>query len=260
MKTKHAEALLGVVLLTAAANAFAADAQEDPWRFSATIPIWALGVDGDVTLRGTTADVGVSFDQLAEKLDAVYSLGVEARKQQYGFFGDFGYMKFSADDSSGRGTSSDAELKILIANAGGFYRLIKTSGDRPFILEAIAGARFWDIETNLKLTSPRGRVLLDGSNSTDLVDPVVGLRGSQFLTQKWHLDFQSDVGGFGISDSSSDLTWSAAGMVAYDVTMWCSLSAGYKALSLDMEEDSGAKKRGADIIMHGLLISAKFTF
>ncbi len=97
-------------------------------------------------------------------------------------------------------------------------------------------------------------------SKTELLDPVFGLRASQYLNPKWHLDFQGDVGGFGISDNTSDLTWSAAGLVSYDAAKWLTLSAGYKALSVDTSEGSGAKEKGGDIIMHGLLIAARLQF
>lgn len=248
-----------VSVLMMAGNVFGADDTEDPWRFSTTVPLWAAGIDGDVTVRGNTADVGISFDELTDHLDASFALGLEARRKKFGFFGDVGYMKFSADATK-KGASGDAELKFLIADAGGFYRLAEVGQKHPFIVEATAGLRFWAFDTSLELTGPGGRLLVDGDTSKNLADPIIGLRGSQFLTPKLHLDFAGDVGGFGISDDSSDLTWSAAGLVSYDFKKWFSLSTGYRALSVEMEEGSGASKKGLDIIMHGLLINARFTF
>src|SRR6185436_3786413 len=140
------------------------------------------------------------------------------------------------------------------------YRLTKVGETHPFLLEAIAGVRYWHIETDLKITGPRGRVLLDADSSHSLVDPIIGLRGSQYLAAKWHLDFQADIGGFGISNDSSDFDWSAAGLLTYDAARWLSLSAGYKALATDFEDGSGNKEKGVDIIMHGVLLTAQFKF
>ena len=140
------------------------------------------------------------------------------------------------------------------------YRLVKVGEEHPFVLEAIAGIRYWYIETDLKVTTRRGRVLLDGDWHKGLYDPVVGLRGSQYLTPKLHLDFQADVGGFGISDDTSDLDWMAMGVMTYDVKKWLSLSAGYRALANDSEAGSGTNKRGVDIIMYGLLLNASLKF
>jgi hypothetical protein len=54
---------------------------------------------------------------------------------------------------------------------------------------------------------------------------MIGLRGSQYLTSKLHLDFAGDIGGFGISDNQAELDWSATGMATYDFVKWFSLSA-----------------------------------
>lgn len=251
---------IGAISLTLAGSGFAADAQKDPWRFSVVFPIWAPAIDGDVTVQGQTADVDVGFDDLKDHLDAALSLGFEVRKERFGFYGGFGYMKFSGDAFVRRGAEAEAELKFLVAEAGMAYRLTKVGEQHPFILEAIAGARHWNIETDLELTGPQGGNLVDSDSNSSLFDPFIGLRGSQFLSEKWHLDFQGDIGGFGISDDSSDFGWSAAALVTYDAKRWLSLSAGYKALATDVEEGSGNKRKGADFVMHGLLLTAQFKF
>ena len=237
-----------------------AEAKEDPWRFSATVPLWAAGINGDVTVRGKTADVDVGFDDLFDQLDAAFSLAVEARKERYGFYGAFGYQKFSADATGQRGFEGDAELKLLIADAGMAYRLARVGEKHPFILEGLAGVRYWYIETDLKLTGPRGRVLVDSGFSKNLWDPIIGLRGSQYLAEKWHLDFQGDLGGFGITDDTAHFDWSATGLLTYDARKWLSLSAGYKALAVNVDGGSGSSKKGADLVMHGLLLSASLKF
>ncbi len=253
-------AALSAALLTVAGDIFAAEANEDPWRFAATVPLWAAGIDGDITVRGRNADVGISFDELTDHLDASFALGLEARRQKHGFFGNFGYMKFSADGSGSRGANGDAELKLLIADAGGFYQLARVGEEHPFILEGIAGLRYWYVDTSLKLTGPQGGVLVNSDHTENLYDPIIGLRGSKFLTQKFHLDFAGDIGGFGLGKEQSDLTWSAAGLASYDFAKWFTLSAGYKALAVDKAEGSGTKEKGVDIIMHGLLIAARLSF
>jgi hypothetical protein len=90
-------------------------------------------------------------------------------------------------------------------------------------------------------------------------DPVIGLRGSQYLTQKFHLDFSADGGGFDINNDT-DWTWSATGVATYDFTKWFSLSAGYKALALDESNGSGASKNGVNLIFNGVLVVAQFKF
>src|SRR5512143_1919002 len=54
--------------------------EETPWQFGVTLPLWAPGIDGNVTLHGMQQDVNVSFDQIKDHLDASFALGLEVRK------------------------------------------------------------------------------------------------------------------------------------------------------------------------------------
>jgi hypothetical protein len=250
MKIQRTLAAFSAALLTVAGTTFAAYGQDDPWRFTASVPIWAPSVDGDAIVLGHREDVHIGFDKLKDHLDTVLSLGFEARKQQYGFYGGFAYQKFTGQNSVG-----SADLELFIAEGGGFYRLVKTEGDHPFVLEALAGLRYWHTRTTLSIPA----ISFSGGKERDLVDPIIGLRGSQILCRKCHLDFQGDVGGFDISHST-DITWSATGVLSYDFAKWFTVSAGYKALSLDVGNGSGASENNLNIIMHGPLIVAKFKF
>jgi hypothetical protein len=250
MKIHSRVAAFSAAILTMAGAGFAAYGQDDdPWRFAATIPLWAPRIDGTATLLGHEKDVNVGFDKLKDHLETALSLNFEARKQEYGFYGGFGYMKFTESDSIG-----NAELQFLIVEGGGFARLVKTEGDHPFILEGLLGVRYWHTKTTLGIPA----IPFNGGKTRELADPIIGLRGSQILCRKCHLDFQGDVGGFDIS-YKTDFTWSAATVLTYDFAKWFSVSAGYKALSLDVS-NGNANASGVNVVMHGPLIAAKFIF
>lgn len=211
MKTKIKQtnrlAALGAAALAVVGTGLTAQAQDaNPWQFGVTVPLWAAGIDGNVTVQGHQQDVNINFDQLKDHLDASFALGLEARKGKFGIYGDMGYMKFSADGTVA-GTVVDSELKFVIANAGVSYQLIKTESETPFVLEGTLGLRYWYTDTSF---SAGGSSL---GKDRNLEDPMVGLRGSQYLTQKFHLDFAGDIGGFGISDNQATLDWSATGLV-----------------------------------------------
>jgi hypothetical protein len=171
------------------------------------------------------------------------------------------YMKFSMIAfGQGPGVANAWDgLKFLEANAGASYLLVKAGEERPFILEGTAGVRYWYADNKMTITGPLGVVRFRGSHTLDLVDPVIGLRGSQYLTRKLHLDFQGDIGGFDINNDT-DFTWSATGVVTYDFTKWLSVSAGYKALALDESNGSGASKNGVNLIFSGALINITIKF
>jgi len=169
-------------------------------------------------------------------------------------------MKFSANGLTPAGNQASMDLKFLVADAGMSYQLIKTGTEHPFVLEGTLGVRYWYTALDSTVNPPGQAFIFQGSSTKDLVDPVIGLRGSQYLTQKLHVDFAGDIGGFGMSDSQADLDWSAVGAASYDFAKWFTLSAGYKALGVDQSTGSGASKNGVNLTFHGVMVAAKFKF
>jgi hypothetical protein len=238
-----------------------ATSDADAWQFGVSIPAWFVGVDGNATLFGRQQNVNVSFNTLRQHLDTSLGLALDASKGKFGVFGNFGYMKFSAN-GAGPGGAVDASigLKFCLANGGLSYVLLKTESDHPFVLAGTAGVRYWYTDTRIALAPPGGPDVFDHTGTQNLVDPVIGLRASQYLTRKLHLDVAGDGGGFNISHST-DWTWSVTGMMTYDFAKWFSLSAGYQAVALDESNGgSGRNKQGVDLIFSGAAIAAKFKF
>ena len=235
---------------------------QDAWQFGVIVPLWAPQINGNTTIHGVRRDLDISFNELKDHLDASFALGLEARKGKFGVFGDVGYMRFSGDVKSASGAKANAGLKFVLADAGVSYQLVQTeSAEHPFLLAGTLGLRYWYTGATLEIKDAGGNVLLNGSNYQNLEDPMIGLRGSQYFTKKFHLDFAGDIGGFGLSDKNmAKLDWSATGVLAYDFFKWFSLSAGYKAVGLDASQGSGTNKNGVDLIFNGVLVAAKFTF
>jgi hypothetical protein len=284
MKTIHKQNLLAAALVGAlasvAATAHAADtvatpastatpsspaatpvaaADEEPWQFGVTVPLWAPQINGNATIKGHQQDVNVNFSELKDHLDTSLSLALTAQKGKFGIFANAGYMKFSGGFGGPLGGQTDAQLKFLLANGGVSYVLLKTESERPFILAGTVGLRYWYADTTLTFRGPLGNVNLKGGNTYDIYDPVIGLRASQYVTQKLHLDVGGDGGGFNLNNDT-DWTWSATAMLTYDFAKWFSLSAGYQAVALDESNGSGKNKKGVNLIFSGVAAALSFKF
>ena len=233
-------------------------ADADAWKFGVTVPLWAPQVDGNVTLKGRQADVNVNFSDLQSHLDASFSLAMNAQKGKFGLFGNVGYMKFSGGFGDALGGHSDWKLKFLVANAGASYLLVKTENEHPFVLAGTAGVRFWYTSTDLDHRDALNTRDFQGYGNQTLFDPVLGLRASQYITQKLHLDVAADGGGFNLSHDT-DWTWSASGMLTYDFAKWFSASAGYQALALN-ESTGGKQANGVNLIFSGVAGALTFKF
>jgi len=243
----------------AEAPAQTAAADPDAWQFGVTIPLWAPQINGNATVRGRQSDVNVNYSELKDHLDASFSLALAAQKGKFGLFSSVGYMKFSGGMGDDIGGHTDATLKFLVANAGMSYQLVKTESEHPFILAATAGVRYWYVSTDISHHDGFGNRDFHGYNNDNLFDPVIGLRASQYITPKLHLDVAGDGGGFNLSHDT-DWTWSVSGMLAYDFTKWFTLSAGYQALALNESQGSGTSKKGVDVIFSGVAAAATFKF
>jgi hypothetical protein len=236
-----------------------ASTNEIPWQLAVTVPLFAAGINGNATLRGRQQDVNVSFNTLREHLDASFALGLDLSKGKFDLYSDASYMKFSGNFGGPLGGTTGVDLKFVLADAGVGYVLIKAGEEHPFILAGTVGVRYWYADTGLTFKGPGGNVTLNGGKTYDVVDLVIGLRGSQYFTRKFHLDFSGDYGGFDISHDT-DITWSATGMFTYDFVKWFSLSAGYKAVALDESEGSGTSKNGVNLIFNGALVAVTLKF
>jgi len=237
---------------------------DDDWRFGLTIPIWAPQIDGNVTIAGHQETVNISYNTLKDHLDSVFAADVEAHKGKYSIYGDVGYMKFSVSSShvgpDGHShVNSWAGLKFLYSDLAGGYQLIKTESETPFLLEGTVGLRYWYASMPITINDNLGNQLFAGSKTWNLYDPVLGFRGSQYFTQKFHLDFQGDGGGFNLNHST-DWTWSASVELSYDFAKWFTLSAGYQALALDESENKTNGKTGVNLIFNGAIIELNFRF
>jgi hypothetical protein len=96
-------------LLSTGGDAFVAPVAATPsgWQFRVTPYAWAPSVNGDVTVRGQTADIDMSFWDLFDsgssgaQLDSLAALMgyVEARKGPWGIYGDVVWGKFDSADT-----------------------------------------------------------------------------------------------------------------------------------------------------------------
>ncbi len=276
MKNNHQHTLLAAALvsaLAAATTAQAADAtaattpattapaasNDDAWKFGVTVPLWAPEINGNVTTLGRVTDVNVNFSELKSHLDSSVSLSLNAQKDKFGLFGNVGYMKFTGGGGDPLGGHTDWMLRFAVANAGLSYQLIRTETEHPFILTGTAGTRFWYTSTDIYHRDSTNTRDFHKYNNLNLFDAVIGLRATQYITQKLHVDVAGDYGGFNCSHDV-DTTWSASGMLTYDFTMWFSLSGGYQALGLKESDGTGASKNGVNITFSGIAAALAFKF
>ena len=123
---------------------------ESAWEFHVAPYLWAIAMNGNVTVKGFEADVNMSFSDIWDQLNFALMLAYEARKGNWGLWGDTIYANLQDNNVSGPLglTDIDPTVNVFWQGLGGFYRLgtwdlaDAPGKKRPSVtVDAYAGAR-----------------------------------------------------------------------------------------------------------------------
>lgn len=229
------------------------------WIVQVTPYLWASGIDGNISpfQRAPTVGVDVPFSEIWDNLNFGGFMSVWARRDRFVFSGDLMYVNLSDTDTVGipnlpdfPGGAIDASLDTVqfYAALEGGYRVVDTP---EFTLDALAGGRFWYISNDVTL-SYAGYSISRGADFT-WIDPLIAARAFYNITDKLSVMGHADIGGFGVG---SELTWSVLGTVNYVFNDNWSVSAGYKYLSVDYDDDGYV----FDVDMSGPVLGFTYRF
>lgn len=206
------------------------------WQFQLAPYAWLPGQEGTVsTLQGLpTVDLDLDFwdDILGNIHGAIFLIG-EARKDRFGLFADIAYTDIKLEENTPGSYFStfSSQTKTWMTTASGFYRVV----DNPqSYLDFLAGVRYWDISSKLKLTAGAlGQQSV--TNKENWFDPVVGMKGlTYFGSSNFFASGGFSIGGFGVG---SDLMWDANINFGYAWSTTFSATIGYRYLDVDYDDD-----------------------
>jgi len=247
------------------------------WNFQVTSYGWFTGIDGTITARGRSVSTSASFIDLVQNSDELIPfMGfVEAGKGRFSVFGDFFYSKlgFSAEKTkqvnpvAGLEISAKAKAALTttltIAQAALAYDVIKQQGTS---VAFYGGLRYWDVTADINFNVKAsvdlsnlglkrdGKYAVAKSGDISWVDPVVGMRLRQELTARDEISLLADIGGFGVG---SEFSWQIFGGYTHTWDIGreteLALALGYRILSVDYEQGSGANAQALDLTLHGPL-------
>ena len=211
---------------------------DNDWQLSAAVYLWGAGIGGH-TASGSEVDV--SFKDLFNNLNAGFMGSFEARKDKWLVLTDLVYLDVSADKNAkatvpvgpgiGPGpvpveikTEVDVSLKGAVFQLAGGYSLIS---DGPLKLDLLAGARFLDLDSDISvdLSALERNRKIKASESGNVWDGIVGVKGMYALNQRWSLPYYADIG-----TGESDFTWQVAAGVAYHAAKWVDVAFVYRHL------------------------------
>lgn len=234
--------------------------RESGWAFDVAPYMWALRLDGELTLRGNAADVGLSDKEILKHLKAALMLGVEVRKDRVGLFGDFLSAKLEGDGALGPlgRVTADVTLRLADVKFGidyilGPYPLASGSNAVQVTLAPYIAGRYFYLETDVTTSLPS--VQIEGSQSW--MDPLVGMGTVWDLSRHWNFGLAGSIGGFGVG---SDLTADGIATLGYRFhfsrKVTGNVVAGYRALYQDYSQGNFTY----DATLHGPIFGLDISF
>lgn len=225
------------------------------WVFQVTPYVWAAGMEGDISpfRLAPTVHVEKSFSDILDDLNVAGFVNFWARNDRFVLSGDVMYVNITESATSRPlpiigAIGADYDTAQFAATLQAGYRLY----DMPqFTFDVLGGVRYWHVWNDLNVRVA-GRTFAVESDF-DWLDPVIGARAHLHLTDKFSILAQGDVGGFGVG---SDSTWQVLATANYSFNDKLALSAGYKVMSVDYEDDGHV----FDTTLSGPVLGVTFRF
>jgi len=125
--------------------------QSEPWQFTIAVPGWMAGMDGTIGVRGVNADIDVTFPDVLQHLDMIFSMRAQAQKGPFGIFGEVFYIGLSDHAQINRLINNvDAQVDLTLFDGGLSWRLI----NQPrWSLDFAAGTHYTNVYEKLTLNS-----------------------------------------------------------------------------------------------------------
>ena len=218
--------------------------------------MWFAGLEGTVsTISGAPpVDIDVSPSQAIEDTEASFMLWMDMRKGRQGLFLGFVYTDVESEEVliPEIDLAMQSISKTTLGNLAYSFNLVS---NEQAVLDLMAGARYWDVDTTLSFSGGLG--VLAGktiNNSDSWWDPEVGLKGRIMLgNSRFYVGGLASVGGFGVG---SDLFWDLAANFGFQWTSWLGTSVGYQYLDVDFEDDGFLY----DTTQQGWMVNLTFLF
>jgi hypothetical protein len=229
-------AIIGLLVIFAAAISTGPVAAR--WDWGAGFYLWALGMDGTLTVRGNPADVDIGFSEIWDNLDLAFSAHVEGRPEsgRHGFFFDVYWADLGNELDMPLGAF---DMQMAFVEGAGTFAL----GEN---FDVIYGLRYTKLDVTLEFDLPAPPItppmpILPSSVSGDQswTDLMVGGRWNKQFSKTWGFRARGDMAGFGISNSS-DFTWNIQLLGTARFGKLTELLFGYRWYDVDyVDSDAG---------------------
>ena len=236
-------ALVAGILIVAPSLAQAEESNADKgWQFAIAPYLWGAGISGQTQRFPIDVEIG----DILDNLEGVFMAAFEARKNKWMILADYVYLDLAASRPRPvSGSEINLNMEGTVFHLAGGYNLYQEKSS----LDLIFGARNLDLDLGLStviMSNPVSR-----SQSGNILDGIIGLKGQIGLSKRWYLPYYVDIG-----TGDSDLSWQAMAGASFRAAKWVDLALVYRHLEWEFKSD----KLLQDISFSGPAFGAIFRF
>jgi hypothetical protein len=235
-----------VVLFATAAATSRAAAAEQACSFEITPYLWAIGLDGDVTVRGQKVSVDKSFDEVLDSVDIAGAVLMVGQLRRFVALAQLDYYSLSSDELDNPPARGSLDSDVVLATLAAGYQFGKPQAGHT--LAVLLGLRHLSLDNELSLDGI-GRF----EHDDDVTDPVLMLRPSWRISDRWRFNPTLAYSTGGDSESSYELQ----PQLQFQMSERVALRFGYRRLDYEIEGPRGNRWDGA---FQGLFVGVGGTF
>jgi hypothetical protein len=215
------------------------------WEFYGSMYAPLMGLEGDIGVAGIVTAVDLSFGDILEELDGGATFAFEARHDRWSITGDFIWLKLSGSANPIASSYIGLKQEQILASLTLGYEIY---GTESTTIDLLAGGALNSMDVDLQLFTPNLPVTVrSASGSEEWIDPFIGLRIRQQLSDRWSVWVRGDYGGFEVS---SDEYWQVIAGIAYRLSEHTSIALAYRIISFDYHQgtfDYDTKMEGPNL-------------
>ena len=253
MKTRvalHKSGLAGGLffLLVLCFSTLASAQEADTWQNEITIYGWYAGIDGTVNTPGAD-DISIEASDIIEDLNMIFMGGYEGKYNKWSVLVDAVYMDVgdTANAPVGGGiTSVNLDIQSWVLQGGVGYDLLQSTHGT---FGVVGGVRYLGLDASVNLAFD-GSSVNQNSDSANLLDGIIGIRGYVKLSDNWYLPYYADIGTGG-----SEFSYQLFAAIGYRFG-WGDVRLGYRLLKFEMDDD----KIMQDLEMSGPVLGVGIRF
>jgi hypothetical protein len=244
---KTLQLLFLFTLLFSLISISATKAQTD-WEFDASLYMWFSAMDATVGIANEEAQLEATPSDILANIEFAFPVHFEVRNPDVSLIADIMYL----------GVGQDVDVQVTTPR-----NTIANTGEMDFDLWVVEGAfgyRFskqFEILFSLRYYDIQVSMLVDEnttSQNQDWYDGYLGARYKTDFAKDWYTTIRGEIGTGG-----SNFAWYGNAEVGYRFSQLFSMSAAYRALSVDYETGSGINYFKFDALCHGFAIAAIFS-